>query len=201
MIIVSTDGSSPAGTGGAIGWAWVAHGSGRFDSGGAADGSAQVADLTALCHAVEAHPGDEPLFVESGSQYAIRCAAEWLPDWKAQGWRTASGAAVQHLETVQRLDRAITARSGPVRFRWARGHVDSPFSERARELAGLAADDWAAGRGDLDGALLDESLLDVESEEVRREPEPVGARAARREESRTTPPTSGPDWELGTLFD
>ncbi|WP_402463170.1 RNase H family protein [Isoptericola aurantiacus] len=198
MIIVSTDGSSLSDSGGAIGWAWVAHGSGRFDAGGAADGSAQVAELTALRRAVEAHPGDEPLFVESGSQYAIRCASEWLDAWKANGWRTATGGAVQHLDAVQSLDRVIEGRSGPVRFRWVRGHVDSPFTERARELAWLAAEDWAAGRGETDGQLLEEP--DAGEQTGARhpeagEPEPVGAR-------RHQPvPTSGPGWELDTLFD
>ncbi|MFV2143846.1 MULTISPECIES: ribonuclease H family protein [Isoptericola] len=209
MIIVSTDGSSLSDTGGAIGWAWVAHGSGRFDSGGAFDGTPQVADLTALCRAVEAHPGEEPLFVESASQYAIRCASEWLEGWKAHGWRTASGGPVQHLELVQTLDRAITDRSGPVRFRWVRGHVDSPFTERAQELARLAAEDWAAGRGAVDGLLLDAADAGVgrgepsgrtAAEQSARDPEPVGARCGDGDRSRTSA-TSGPGWELDTLFD
>ncbi|MEG3616343.1 MULTISPECIES: RNase H family protein [Isoptericola] len=196
MIIVSTDGSCPT-DGDAIGWAWVAHGSGRFDSGGAADGTAQVAELTALRHAVEAHPGDEPLFVESGSQWAIRCASEWLEGWKAHAWRTASGEEVPHRDAVQALDEAISARPGPVRFRWVRGHVDSPFTTRARELAELAAQDWAAGRGELDGLLLDDSAARETSHGPvdGPEPEPVGARRA------SSTPTSGPGWELGTLFD
>ncbi|PRZ04113.1 ribonuclease HI [Isoptericola sp. CG 20/1183] len=209
MIIVSTDGSSLTDTGGAIGWAWVAHGSGRFDSGGAVDGTPQVADLTALRRAVEAHPGEEPLFVESASQYAIRCASEWLEGWKAHGWRTASGGPVQHLELVQALDQAITDRSGPVRFRWVRGHVDSPFTERAQQLARLAAEDWAAGRGAVDGLLLDaadagagrdEPSGRTAAEQSARDPEPVGARSGDGDRSRTSA-TSGPGWELDTLFD
>lgn len=211
MIIVSTDGFSLTDTGGPIGWAWVAHESGRFDSGGAVDGTPQVADLTALHRAVEAHPGEEPLFVESASQYAIRCASEWLDGWKAHGWRTASGGPVQHLELVQALDRAITDRSGPVRFRWVRGHVDSPFTERAQELARLAAGDWAAGRGAVDGLLLDATDAGVGQEEpagrtaaeqsARRDPEPVGARPAGDVDRSRPAVTSGPGWELDTLFD
>ncbi|WP_418275225.1 RNase H family protein [Isoptericola jiangsuensis] len=193
MIIVSTDGTGLHDTGDAIGWAWVAHGSGRIDSGGATLGTAQVAELVALREAVEAHPGDEPLFVESTSQYAIRCASEWLETWKDNGWRTPSGGAVQHLAELQALDAAIADRSGPVRFRWVRGHVDSPFTQRARELAGLAAQDWAAGRGDLEGTLLAADDGGTQDDRTR---EAVGARAGRAD-----PPTSGPNWELGTLFD
>jgi ribonuclease HI len=197
VIIVSTDGTGPR-DGGAIGWAWVAHGSGRFDSGGAADGTAQVAELVALRQAVEAHPGDEPLFVEASSQYAVRCASEWLDAWKAQGWRTASGGEVPHLDLVRGIDDVVTGRSGPVRFRWARGHVDSPFTQRAQELARLAAEDWAAGRGDLDGTLLADPV-DSAATPAERQPEPVGARQGR--DDHRGPVTSGPDWELGTLFD
>ncbi|WP_277207373.1 RNase H family protein [Isoptericola croceus] len=209
MIIVSTDGSSLTDTGGAIGWAWVAHDSGRFDSGGAVDGTTQTADLTALRRAVEAHPGEEPLFVESVSQYAIRCASEWLEAWKAHGWRTASGGPVQHVELVQALDQAITDRAGPVRFRWVRGHVGSPFTERAQELARLAAADWAAGRGRVDGLLLDAQDAGrvgparerPAPEPPVRDPEPVGARYAGDGERSRASATSGPGWELDTLFD
>jgi ribonuclease HI len=211
VIIVSTDGTGLPDPGSAIGWAWVAHGSGRIDSGGASHGTAQVAELVALREAVAAHPGDEPLFVESTSQYAIRCASEWLVTWKSHDWRTPSGGDVQHLDEVRALDDVIEDRGGPVRFRWVRGHVDSPFTQRARELAGLAAQEWAAGRGAVDGELLDGVLLatDEHEDDVTgsgspgrtgthlRDPEPVGARTSRGAQ----PPTSGPDWELGTLFD
>nr|WP_216645130.1 RNase H family protein [Isoptericola halotolerans] len=206
VIIVSTDGSSLNDAGGAIGWAWVAHDSGRFDSGGAVDGTTQIADLTALRRAVESHPGEEPLFVESASQYAIRCASEWLEAWKAHGWRTASGGPVQHLELVQALDQAISERTGPVRFRWVRGHVDSPFMQRAQELARLAAEDWAAGRGAVEGLLLDAADAGAGPRErpgadaQARDPEPVGASSSGTDRARRSA-TSGPGWELDTLFD
>jgi ribonuclease HI len=196
VIIVSTDGSCLRNPGGAIGWAWIDHEGGRFDSGGAASGTNQIAELTAVLRAVEAHPGDEPLLIESDSQYAIRCSSEWLEGWKRKGWRTASGSPVKNLELVQAIDAAITGRGGPVRFRWVRGHVGNPFNERADELAGLAAQDWAAGRGAV-GSLL--AMTDVEESaapaEPARRPVAVGAR--------TTPerPAAEPLWELGTLFD
>ncbi len=69
VITVSTDGSCLSNPGGAIGWAWINH-DGSFDSGGAASGTNQVAELTALLQAVRAHPGADPLLIESDSQYA-----------------------------------------------------------------------------------------------------------------------------------
>ncbi|WP_425955380.1 ribonuclease H family protein [Xylanimonas sp. McL0601] len=196
MIIVSTDGSCLRNPGGAIGWAWVNHEGGRFDSGGAASGTNQVAELTAVLRAVEAHPGAEPLLIESDSQYAIRCSSEWLEGWRRKGWRTASGGPVKNLELVQAIDAAITRRPGPVRFRWVRGHVGNPFNERADELAGLAATEWAAGRGEV-GSVLIVDVDELQQPDAPRVPTPVAAGAAATSERTAAEPL----WELGTLFD
>ncbi|MCC3318185.1 ribonuclease H family protein [Nocardia africana] len=146
MIIVSTDGSCLRNPGGAIGWAWVNH-QGSSASAGAASGTNQVAELRAVLEAIRAHPGAEPLFIESDSLYAIKCASEWLPSWRLNGWRTATGSAVKNVELVQWIDHAIATRPGPVRFRWVRGHVGNYYNEQADKLAGEAAR-AAAGRAD-----------------------------------------------------
>lgn len=146
MIIVSTDGSCLRNPGGAIGWAWVNH-QGSSASAGAASGTNQVAELRAVLEAIRAHPGSEPLFIESDSLYAIKCASEWLPGWRLNGWRTATGSAVKNVELVQWIDHAISTRPGPVRFRWVRGHVGNYYNEQADKLAGEAAR-AAAGAAD-----------------------------------------------------
>lgn len=207
MIIVSTDGSCLRNPGGAIGWAWIAHEGGRFDSGGAASGTNQVAELTALHRAIEAHPGAEPLLIESDSQYAIRCASEWIHGWKRKGWRTASGEPVKNLDLIQAIDAAITGREGPVRFRWVRGHVGNPFNERADQLAGLAAQDWAAGRGGVDQLLLmaDEGQGGTTTGAGTHGQSPEPAERASRDTTGTVKEPVGArsdtGWELGTLFD
>ncbi|MGU3436169.1 ribonuclease H family protein [Actinomycetes bacterium M1A6_2h] len=144
MIIVSTDGSCLKNPGGAIGWAWVNH-LGPQASGGCASGTNQIAELRALLEAIRAHGGDEPLLIESDSQYAIKCASEWLPGWKRKGWRTAGGTPVKNIDLVQAIDRAISEREGPVRFRWVRGHVGNEYNEMADQLAGAAARAVLAG--------------------------------------------------------
>lgn len=138
MIIVSTDGSCLRNPGGAIGWAWVDH-TGPTASGGAASGTNQIAELRALLEAIRAHPGPEPLLIESDSQYAIRCASQWLAGWRRNGWRTTAGAPVKNLALIQGIDREIAERSGPVRFHWVRGHVGNHFNEMADKLAAEAA--------------------------------------------------------------
>ncbi|EOM75299.1 ribonuclease HI [Rhodococcus rhodnii] len=138
MIIVSTDGSCLRNPGGAIGWAWVEH-DGESASGGGASGTNQIAELWALLEAIRSHPGEQPLLIESDSQYAIKCASEWLAGWRRKGWKTATGSPVKNVELVQAIDAAISGRSGPVRFRWVRGHVGNEFNEIADTLAGVAA--------------------------------------------------------------
>lgn len=205
MITVSTDGSCLRNPGGEIGWAWINH-DGTFDAGGAASGTNQTAELTALLEAVRAHPGDEPLMIESDSQYAIKCASEWLEGWRRKGWKTASGSPVKNLELVQSIDRAIAEREGPVRFRWVRGHVGNTFNERADQLAGHAAQDWASGRGDLDAVFGEASPL-VEGATSRRpsaaRETPANGTATRPAAAKTQAAERSPEpaWSNGTLFD
>ncbi|MGW6693591.1 ribonuclease H family protein [Rhodococcus sp. NPDC054953] len=138
MIIVSTDGSCLRNPGGAIGWAWVNH-FGPSRSGGERSGTNQIAELRALLEAILAHPGDEPLLIESDSQYAIKCASEWVAGWKRKGWRTSSGDPVKNVDLIRDIDQALADRTGPVRFRWVRGHVGNHYNEEADRLAGEAA--------------------------------------------------------------
>lgn len=138
MIIVSTDGSCLRNPGGAIGWAWVNH-EGNANSGGEISGTNQIAELRAVLEAVRAHPGAEPLFIESDSLYAIKCSSEWVNSWRNNGWRTSTGGPVKNVELIKDIDGAISGRPGPVRFRWVRGHVGNYFNEKADALAGEAA--------------------------------------------------------------
>ncbi len=196
VITVSTDGSCLVNPGGAIGWAWINH-DGTFDSGGAASGTNQIAELMALLEAVRAHPSAEPLLIESDSQYAIKCASEWLEGWKRKGWRTAGGSPVKNLELVQGIEAAITARPGPVRFRWVRGHVGNHFNERADQLAGLAAQDWAAGRGEERATLAGTDDLAV----VPAKRPAAAGRAATKVGASAASKAAADAWTESTLFD
>lgn len=177
MIIVSTDGSCLRNPGGAIGWAWVGH-NGSSACGGAASGTNQIAELRAVLEAIVAHPGAEPLLIESDSLYAIKCASEWISGWRMNGWRTSTGAAVKNVEIIKQIDRSISGRPGPVRFRWVRGHVGNYFNEKADALAGQAAREAAAA-----------SALDtVDTVEMSAVPAPEPARG---QEKTTGPRASG----------
>ncbi|MBY4127128.1 ribonuclease HI [Rhodococcus fascians] len=204
MIIVSTDGSCLRNPGGAIGWAWVNH-TGPSNSGGEPSGTNQVAELRALLEAVLAHSGPEPLLIESDSQYAIKCASEWLAGWKRKGWKTASGTPVRNLELVQNIERAITDREGPVRFRWVRGHVGNHFNEAADALAGEAARAIAAAGANAGSSpaatesTVSEPAVSKPAKEVPRETAPPKTRSAGTQRPKSAAArVSEP--EIATLF-
>ena len=185
MITVSTDGSCLRNPGGAIGWAWANH-DGTHASGGAASGTNQIAELTAVLEAIHAHPGDEPLRIEADSQYAIKCSSEWVHGWKRKGWRTAGGGPVQNLALIQAIDRAIAERPGPVAFAWVRGHRGDRFNERADELAGIAAREAREGRASSAQSSVPANAVGG----AGRAQEPTLASAALPEPARTASPTA-----------
>jgi ribonuclease HI len=191
MIIVSTDGSCLRNPGGAIGWAWVNH-QGTSASGGAASGTNQVAELRAVFEAVRAHPGAEPLFIESDSLYAIKCASEWISGWRRNGWRTSTGGAVKNVELVRHIDRAIAARPGPVRFRWVRGHVGNYFNEQADQLAGAAAREAAAAPDPVATGISDLPSLSATDPAPPTDPFPVIDPAPATDPFPVVEPNPGP---------
>src|SRR3954470_3838908 len=73
------------------------------------------------------------------SQYLRDGITQWLPGWKARGWRTASKAPVKNVDLWQRLEQAAAAHQ--IEWHWVRGHSGHPENERADALAraGLAA--------------------------------------------------------------
>jgi ribonuclease HI len=73
----------------------------------------------------------------SDSEYLVKGMNEWLPGWKARGWKR-KGGAIENLELWQKLDQARTAHD--VRWQWVRGHADHAKNEYADHLAVTAAE-------------------------------------------------------------
>ena len=80
----------------------------------------------------------------SDSQYLVKGIGEWLPGWKARGWRRKAGA-IENLELWQELDAALARHE--VRPRWVRGHVGHPENEYADLLATRAAKEQTSSDG------------------------------------------------------
>ena len=119
-ITVSTDGSALGNPNGPMGWAWADHeqnAGGKpghkhddhgYDAGGATNGTNQIGELCAVLEALRAHPGPEPLLIESDSQYAINCSTKWVKGWKKNGWKNSQKKPVKNKELIQAIDREIS---------------------------------------------------------------------------------------------
>ncbi len=73
------------------------------------------------------------LYVDS--QYVLKGMQEWLPGWKARGWRTASKEPVKNIDLWQELDVLVNASDHEIEWRWVKGHAGVPGNERADALA------------------------------------------------------------------
>ncbi len=69
------------------------------------------------------------------SQYVLKGITEWLPGWKARGWRTAAKQPVKNVDLWQKLDALVAGGGHKIEWRWVRGHNGDPGNERADELA------------------------------------------------------------------
>jgi ribonuclease HI len=155
-ITVSTDGSALGNPNGPMGWAWADHTphaggtpghehEGDCDAGGASNGTNQIGELCAVLEALRAHPGAEPLVIESDSQYAINCSTTWVRGWKKHGWKNSQGKPVKNRELIAAIDREISQRPGPVKFVWVKGHNNNPGNEKVDHLAHGYAGDCRSG--------------------------------------------------------
>jgi ribonuclease HI len=78
------------------------------------------------------------------SKYVMQGYTEWLPAWKARGWRTASREPVKNQDLWEQLDAAAAAQD--IKWHWVKGHSGHEQNEYVDELANLAIDHLLAAR-------------------------------------------------------
>ena len=151
-ITVSTDGSALGNPNGPMGWAWADHTPhaggqpghehpGDCDAGGATNGTNQIGELCAVLEALRAHPGNEPLVIETDSQYAINCSTKWVHGWKRNGWKNSQKKPVKNAALIKAIDAELSKRAGSVKFVWVKGHAGNAGNEKVDELARTYAAD------------------------------------------------------------
>ena len=106
--------------------------------GGEADTTNNRMELMAAIQALEALKRPVRILLTTDSRYVMQGITQWLPGWKARGWRTADKKPVKNVDLWQRLETAMTPHE--VELSWVRGHAGHPENERADALArtGLA---------------------------------------------------------------
>ena len=128
-----------------MGWAWADHeqnAGGKpghkhddhgYDAGGATNGTNQIGELCAVLEALRAHPGPEPLLIESDSQYAINCSTKWVKGWKKNGWVKKDKKPALNSDLWEIL--LTLTQKHDVHYHWVKGHAENPKNNRCDELA------------------------------------------------------------------
>ena len=139
MIDIYTDGAC-RGNPGPGGWAalLVSGAHEREISGAEALTTNNRMELLAVIRALEALKRPVRGRVYTDSQYVRRGITEWLPAWKARGWRTAGRAPVKNQDLWQRLEQLSAAHQ--LEWHWVPGHAGVPGNERVDRLANEAID-------------------------------------------------------------
>lgn len=139
MIHLYTDGGC-SGNPGPGGWAFLMRhaptGKELEDSGGEPETTNNRMELTAVVKGLEAlkRPSDVELFTDS--VYVGKGMSEWMPKWKANGWRRREGkkwAEVKNVDLWQQLDAQLAQHT--VKYTRVAGHSGHPENDRVDELA------------------------------------------------------------------
>jgi len=133
-VVVYTDGAC-SGNPGPGGWGAVML-SGTHEKeicGGEPNTTNNRMELMAAIQALEAMNRPCQVELHTDSQYLRQGITEWLPGWKARGWRTAAKAPVKNEDLWRRLDEARLRHT--VSWHWVKGHAGHPLNERADALA------------------------------------------------------------------
>jgi ribonuclease HI len=77
--------------------------------------------------------------VTSDSTYVLKGIQEWMPNWKARGWKTASKKPVKNVDLWQQLDQLVEIHS--IDWQWVKGHSGHTENEIADQLANRGIDE------------------------------------------------------------
>ncbi|HEU4623062.1 MAG TPA: ribonuclease HI [Burkholderiaceae bacterium] len=90
-------------------------------------------ELRAVIEALKALKRPCAVKLYTDSQYVHKGITEWLRQWKARGWMTASKQPVKNDDLWRELDQAAAAHR--IDWHWVKGHAGHPGNERADQLA------------------------------------------------------------------
>lgn len=137
LVHLFTDGAC-SGNPGPGGWAFIlkhpASGKELVQSGAERETTNNRMELVAVIYGLEQlkRPSRVELFTDS--QYLGKGLTEWLPRWKAHGWRRGRGGPmVKNLDLWQRLDELSSQHE--LHFHWVEGHSGHPENELCDRLA------------------------------------------------------------------
>ena len=138
-----TDGACQ-GNPGPGGWGYIlrhpATGREKEASGGKAHTTNNQMEMQAVIQGLKALTKRSKVEIITDSTYVAKGCREWMPNWKANGWRrreNKSWKPVKNVELWKQLDELLSAHE--VKFTLVKGHAGHPENERCDELAVAAA--------------------------------------------------------------
>jgi ribonuclease HI len=105
-------------------------------SGGTMETTNNRMELTAAIESLKALKKKCKVDLYTDSKYVKDGLEQWLPNWKARGWKTADKKPVKNEDLWRELDEVYSQHD--VTLHWVKGHAGHPENERADELARLA---------------------------------------------------------------
>lgn len=136
QVVIYTDGACK-GNPGPGGWGvYLRSGAVEKDlCGGEAQTTNNRMELTAVIEALRALKRPCKVHLYMDSEYVRKGITEWLPGWKARGWKTAAKQPVKNVDLWQALEALVGAGGHEIDWRWVKGHAGDPGNERADVLA------------------------------------------------------------------
>ena len=105
----------------------------RERAGGEARTTNNRMELMAVIEGLRAISRESVVDLYSDSQYVLKGLNEWMPAWKARGWKTSGKQPVKNRDLWEELD-GLRGRH-LLRFHWLRGHAGHAENERCDRLA------------------------------------------------------------------
>ena len=90
-------------------------------------------ELTAVIRGLETITKPSKVKVVTDSQYVTKGMTEWIENWLAKNWRTASKKPVKNIDLWQKL--LEVSGKHEVSWQWIAGHAGHPENERCDQLA------------------------------------------------------------------
>jgi len=134
LVIIHADGAC-RGNPGPGGWGALLRSGAQVKelSGGELHTTNNRMELTAAIQALTALKERCRVALYTDSTYVRSGITEWLPAWRARGWRTADKKPVKNQDLWQALSEQAARHE--VSWHWVKGHAGHPENERADELA------------------------------------------------------------------
>ncbi len=116
------------------GWAAILR-SGRHEkvlTGGEHETTNNRMEITAALQGLRALKTRSQVTIYTDSTYLLQGATEWMPNWKARGWKR-KGGKLLNVDLWQAMDQELARHE--VSWVWVQGHAGNVMNERADRLA------------------------------------------------------------------